>query len=94
MSRLSYLRRIDDLGRVVIPKEVRKGMNIHEGDSLSIYVEGTSIFLRKEGICCTVCGSQCEDGDEFRLLDINVHFEDKFLCGSCEGKLRKLFVGD
>ena len=38
MKATGIIRRIDDLGRVVIPKEIRRSMNIHEGDSLEIYV--------------------------------------------------------
>lgn len=38
MKATGIIRRIDDLGRVVIPKEIRRSMNIHEGDPLEIYV--------------------------------------------------------
>ena len=43
------VRRIDDLGRIVIPKEIRKTMKIHEGDPLEIYVEGNEeqVVLKK-----------------------------------------------
>ena len=43
------VRRIDDLGRIVIPKEIRKTMKIHEGDPLEIYVveNGEQIVLKK-----------------------------------------------
>lgn len=39
MRATGIIRRIDDLGRVVIPKETRRSMNIHEGDPLEIYVD-------------------------------------------------------
>lgn len=39
MKATGIIRRIDDLGRVVIPKEIRRSMNIHEGDPLEIYVD-------------------------------------------------------
>lgn len=38
MKATGIIRRVDDLGRVVIPKEIRRSMNIHEGDPLEIYV--------------------------------------------------------
>jgi AbrB family transcriptional regulator (stage V sporulation protein T) len=42
------VRRIDDLGRIVIPKELRRTMRIKEGESLEIYTEGTdNIVLKK-----------------------------------------------
>ena len=40
-------RKIDDLGRIVIPAETRRLLNIHEGDQLAIEVEGDRIILRK-----------------------------------------------
>lgn len=39
MKATGIIRRIDDLGRVVIPKEIRRSMNINEGDPLEIYVD-------------------------------------------------------
>jgi AbrB family looped-hinge helix DNA binding protein len=41
------VRKIDDLGRIVIPAETRRLLNIHEGDELAIAVEGDRIILRK-----------------------------------------------
>lgn len=50
-------RRIDDLGRIVIPAETRRMFNIREGDQLVISVEGASIVLRKLEATCVFCGS-------------------------------------
>jgi len=47
MKSTGIVRRIDELGRVVIPKEIRKTLKIREGDSLEIYVEKNSIVLSK-----------------------------------------------
>ncbi len=41
------IRRIDELGRIVIPKEIRKTLRIKNGDNLEIVVDGESIILRK-----------------------------------------------
>lgn len=41
------IRRIDDLGRVVIPKEVRRKFNIKEGDPLEICIDGDRLYLEK-----------------------------------------------
>ena len=48
MKATGIVRRIDDLGRIVIPKEIRRTMRIHEGDPLEIYTEsnGTVIFKK------------------------------------------------
>ncbi len=41
------IRRMDNLGRIVVPREIRKLLNLHEGDSLEISVAGNSISLNK-----------------------------------------------
>ena len=47
MKALGIMRRIDDLGRVVIPKEVRRSLKIREGDALEIYRDDDMICLKK-----------------------------------------------
>ena len=71
-------RKIDDLGRIVIPAETRRLFNIREGDHLFISVEGGSIVLRKTTDTCTFCGS------DSRVAQ----FKGKGLCASCRDQLR------
>ena len=47
MKATGIVRRIDDLGRVVIPKEVRRSMRINEGDPLELYTDGDVICFKK-----------------------------------------------
>ena len=47
MKATGIVRRIDDLGRVVIPKEVRRSMRINEGDPLELYTDGDIICVKK-----------------------------------------------
>ena len=47
MKATGIVRRIDDLGRIVIPKEIRKTLKIKEGDPLEIYVERSQVLLKK-----------------------------------------------
>lgn len=47
MKATGVVRRIDDLGRIVIPKEIRRNFKINEGDSLEIFVENNGIVLKK-----------------------------------------------
>ena len=47
MKATGIVRRIDDLGRVVIPKEIRKTLRIREGDSLEIYTENAGEIILK-----------------------------------------------
>lgn len=70
-------RKIDDLGRIVIPAETRRMFNIREGDQLFISVEAGNIVLRKMIDTCTFCGS-----------DSNVsQFKGKGICAVCKGQL-------
>lgn len=47
MKALGVVRRIDDLGRIVIPKEIRRNFKINEGDSIEIFVDNNGIILKK-----------------------------------------------
>lgn len=47
MKDTGIVRRIDEMGRVVLPKEIRKTLTINESDSLEIYVEGNEIIINK-----------------------------------------------
>ena len=49
MKATGIVRRMDDLGRVVIPKEIRRAMKIREGDPFEIYTENSYICLKKYG---------------------------------------------
>ena len=49
MKATGIIRRVDDLGRVVIPKEIRRTMKISEGDPLEIYTEKDAVVFRKYG---------------------------------------------
>jgi transcriptional pleiotropic regulator of transition state genes len=51
------VRKIDDLGRIVVPAETRRLFNIHEGDELEIGVENDAIVIRKLEATCVFCGS-------------------------------------
>ncbi len=50
------VRRVDDLGRIVIPMEIRKIFNINQRDSLEIFTDGNNIVLRKYEPQCIFCG--------------------------------------
>ena len=47
MTNLGIIRRIDDLGRIVIPKELRKKLKINEGDEVQIYTQDDEVILKK-----------------------------------------------
>lgn len=49
MKATGIIRRVDDLGRVVIPKEIRRTLKIREGDPLEIYTERDAVVFKKYG---------------------------------------------
>ena len=71
------LRKVDELGRIVIPMELRNKLGIEEKDSLEIFVEGSSIILKKYNSTCIFCGS---DKNLFS-------YSDKLICAKCKEAL-------
>ena len=70
-------RKIDDLGRIVIPAETRRLFNIREGDHLFISVESGAIVMRKMTDTCTFCGSTARVSQ----------FKGRGICNSCRAQL-------
>ena len=68
MKSTGIVRPVDELGRVVIPKELRRTLEINHRDPLEIFVEGESIILRKykPNMTCAVTGEVSDEN--FRLL--------------------------
>ncbi len=78
MKSTGIVRSIDELGRIVLPMELRKTMDINSKDKLEIYVDGDSIVLKKHQFACSFCGS-CEDV---------VNFKDHCICKNCIEELK------
>ncbi len=79
MKTTGVLRKIDGLGRVVIPMEIRNKLEISQNDPLEIHVEGNSIVLRKYEPDCTFCGSSKNV----------IEFKGKNICEKCRKELNK-----
>ena len=60
MKDTGIVRRVDDLGRIVIPMELRRTLGINVKDPMSILVEGDKIILQKHQDVCAICGSPDE----------------------------------
>ncbi|MGB4593618.1 MAG: AbrB/MazE/SpoVT family DNA-binding domain-containing protein [Coriobacteriia bacterium] len=58
MSDTGIVRRVDDLGRIVIPMELRRTLGINVKDPISISVEGDRVILEKYRDACVICGNQ------------------------------------
>ena len=80
MKSTGIIRRVDELGRVVLPIELRNKFGITEKDPMEIYVDGSSIILKKYEPNCIFCGSSK------KLLE----YEDKVICEKCAEKISKL----
>ena len=57
MRSLGIVRKMDQLGRFVIPKETRKVLNLNEGDPIEIFTDGDTIILKKYAQGCQCCGN-------------------------------------
>jgi transcriptional pleiotropic regulator of transition state genes len=77
MKSTGIVRRVDQLGRVVIPVELRRTMDVAEKDALEVYVNGNMIILKKYEPQCIFCG---EAGD-VRI------YKGKNICSNCRQKL-------
>ena len=80
MKSTGIIRNIDELGRIVIPKEIRKKLKITEGTPLEIYQDGESLVLKKYHSGCIFCGSSSN------LLLYN----EKLICKKCLSNLLEL----
>ena len=78
MKSTGIVRKIDALGRIVLPIELRKHMDIATGDDIEIFVEGNTIVLEKYCPICTFCGSR-ED---------LIEYCGKNVCTACRTKLQ------
>ena len=75
------VRKVDELGRIVLPVELRRTLDINEKDTLEIYVDGSSVVLKKYRPTCIFCDS---------AKDLRV-FRGKNVCPRC---LREMSEGE
>ncbi len=80
MKSTGIVRKVDELGRIVLPIELRRTMDIAEKDAIEIYVDGSSIVLRKYEPTCVFCG------DAKNVTN----YRGKNICQSCIKELKKL----
>ena len=73
MKSTGIVRKVDELGRVVIPIELRRTMGINLKDALEIYVDNEKIILKKYEPACVFCG----DADDVQ------YFQGKLVCQRC-----------
>lgn len=77
MKSTGIIRKVDELGRVVIPIEIRNKLNIAVKDPIEIYVDGSSIVLKKFEENCIFCGSTTNLAT----------YKEKLICSKCSSKI-------
>jgi transcriptional pleiotropic regulator of transition state genes len=73
MKSTGIVRKLDELGRIVLPIELRRTLNLAEKDAVEIYVDGEQIVLQKYQPNCIFCG----EGKSF------VEYKGRTVCQSC-----------
>ena len=79
MKALGAVKNIDELGRIVLPIEIRKRLDLARGDGVEIFVEKDRIILKKYEPSCIFCG-ETEDV---------INYNDKKICKKCIEELSK-----
>ena len=80
MKSTGIVRKVDELGRIVLPIELRRTMDIAEKDAIEIYVDGSSIILRKYEPTCIFCGNAKNV----------INYRGKNICPNCLKEMKKL----
>ncbi len=79
MKSTGIVRKVDELGRIVLPIELRRTLDIVEKDAIEIYVDGASIILKKYEPACIFCG------DAKNVIN----YKGKNICAACMKELKK-----
>ena len=79
MKSTGIVRKVDELGRIVLPIELRRTLGIAEKDALEIYVDGENIILKKYEPACIFCNN---------AKDVIV-FRNRNICSECIAALKK-----
>ena len=80
MKSTGIVRKVDELGRIVLPIELRRTLDIGEKDALEIYVDGETIVLKKYAPSCVFCS------DTKSVMK----YKDKNICAACMQALKQL----
>lgn len=84
MKSTGIVRKIDDLGRMVIPIELRKTMDINKKDPMEIFVDEDKIILKKYEPACIFCGN----------ADNTIDFKGKTICEECMQNMQDIVEKD
>lgn len=79
MKSTGIVRQIDHLGRIVIPKEIRRSLQFNENEPLEVYVDGEYIIFQRYSPGCLLCGE----------IENIKQIKDKKICQNCADELRE-----
>lgn len=83
-------RKVDDLGRVVIPKKWRKQIGLLEYDEVDIDLQGDKIIIAKAHETCVICGKLKEEVEIDSVIHTNgKYIGDSFVCNGCIDEIKK-----
>lgn len=84
MKKSCFVRKIDELGRIVLPIEIRQSLDIKEKDPLEIFIKDEGVFIKKNIDSCVFCNS-------------TIHlkaFSEKNICTNCINRLKENHVNE
>ena len=84
MKSIGIVRKIDEIGRIVLPIELRNKMDINTKDSVEIFVDNDKIILKKYQPCCVFCGN----------ADNVTMFKGKLVCRDCIEEMTRESAND
>ena len=80
MKSIGIVRKVDELGRIVLPIELRRTLGVKVKDALEIYVDGASVILKKYEPACSFCDN---------ASDITV-YKTKNICSDCLTEIKEV----
>ncbi|MFC4076976.1 AbrB/MazE/SpoVT family DNA-binding domain-containing protein [Salinithrix halophila] len=83
MKATGIVRKVDELGRIVLPVELRRTMDIDVRDPLEIYVDGSNVILKKYSPSCIFCGQ----------VDKVTQYRNRNVCEDCLNELASAMEG-
>ena len=81
MKDTGIVRKIDEMGRLVLPKEMRSKMGIDSGDEIEFFADNDRIVLRKYAPSCLFCGNEA----------LITEYKGKRICADCMAEIKRIY---
>ena len=80
MKATGFIKKIDEMGRIVVPKDIRKALGVSNLDYVQFYLDENGVVLRKHNNCCFLCSAS----------ENVVPYKEKYFCKNCIEELKNL----